>query len=209
MTTQPDRIENVEQLDNLLSEPTSHAIDTLAKLDGDLIVLGVGGKMGPTLARMARRAADSAGSKRRVIGVARFSDARLESLLQMHGIETIRCDLLRADQFARLPDVPNVIAMFGMKFGSTGEGARTWAMNTLLPALVCDKYRKSRIVAFSTGNVYGLTPIARTGSLETDPLQGSGDYAISCIGRERIYEYCSRTHGIPMALLRLNYATEM
>ncbi len=205
----PSRIDNVAHLDDLLSEPTPHAIDTLAKLDGDLILLGVGGKMGPTLARMARRASDQAGSKRRIIGAARFSDPRLEAHLQAHGVETIRCDLLHAGQLASLPEAPNVIAMFGMKFGSTGEEARTWAMNALLPARVCEKYRQSRIVAFSTGNVYGMAPITRGGSLETDILNGSGDYAMSCIGRERIYEYCSRTHAIPMALLRLNYATEM
>ena len=203
------RIENVEELDTLLSEPTPHAIETLARLDGDILILGVAGKMGPTLARMARRASDLAGSRRRIIGVARFSEARLEGQLHAWGVETIRCDLLDRTQLANLPDMPNVIAMFGMKFGATGQEARTWAMNCLAPALVCDKYRKARVVAFSTGNVYGLTPVARGGSLESDPLNACGDYAMSCVGRERIYEFGSRIHGIPMALLRLNYATEM
>lgn len=203
------RIESPDHLDTLLSEPTPHAIGTLAQLDGDLLLLGVAGKMGPTLARMARRASEQAGLKRRILGAARFSDARLEAQLQAHGVETFRCDLLDPDQLAKLPDVPNVIAMFGMKFGSTGQEARTWAMNCLAPAMVCAKYRKARIVAFSTGNVYGLAPVARGGSLETDLLQAVGDYAMSCVGRERIYDYCSRTYGIPMALLRLNYATEM
>lgn len=203
------RIENVEHLEELLSEPTPHAVETMAKLDGDLMLLGVGGKMGPTLARMARRAADQAGKARRIIGVARFSDARVESRLQHFGIETIRCDLLDEDQLGRLPDVSNVIAMFGMKFGSTGQEARTWAMNCLAPALVCRKFRTSRIVAFSTGNVYGLTPVSGGGSRESDALKGEGDYAMSCIGRERIYEYCSHTWQIPMAVLRLNYAVEM
>lgn len=203
------RIENVEQLDTLLSEPTQDAIETLAKLDGDILLLGVAGKMGPTLARMVRHAADAVGVKRRVIGAARFSDARLESQLQAWGIETMRCDLLDPGQIAQLPEAANVIAMFGMKFGSTGQEARTWAINCLAPALVCDRFRKARIVAFSTGNVYGLTPVARGGSLESDPLNASGEYAMSCVGRERIYEYASRTYGIPMAILRLNYATEM
>lgn len=203
------RIENTDHLDTLLSEPTPHAIETLAKLDGDLILLGVAGKMGPTLARMARRASEHAGKRRRILGVARFSDDRFEGLLQAAGVETLRCDLLDPVQVAALPEAPNVIAMFGMKFGSTGQEARTWGMNCLAPAIVCEKYRQSRIVAFSTGNVYGLTPVARGGSRETDPLNAGGDYAMSCVGRERIYEYCSRTHGIPMALLRLNYATEM
>jgi nucleoside-diphosphate-sugar epimerase len=165
--------------------------------------------MGPTLARMVRRATEIAGGKRRIIGVARFSDTLLEGQLQAWGVETVRCDLLDPGQIAQLPDAANVIAMFGMKFGSTGQEARTWAINCLAPALVCDRFRKSRIVAFSTGNAYGLTPVARGGSLESDPLNASGEYAMSCVGRERIYEYASRTHGIPMAILRLNYATEM
>jgi nucleoside-diphosphate-sugar epimerase len=203
------RIDDLAHLEYLLSEPTPHAIETLARIDGDIVLLGVGGKMGPTLARMARRATDEAGGKRRIIGVARFSDAKIEQELQTFGVETVRCDLLDAEQLAKLPDAPNVIAMFGMKFGSTGQEARTWAMNCLLPALVCQKYRQSRIVAFSTGNVYGLTPVVHGGSLESDAMQASGDYAMSCIGRERIYEYCSLTYQIPMAILRLNYATEM
>jgi hypothetical protein len=203
------RIENTEHLETLLSEPTDQAVDTLARLDGDLMLLGASGKMGPTLARMARLASDRAGVRRRIFGVARFSDARLEGQLQSHGIETMRCDLLDPAQLARLPDAPNVVAMFGMKFGSTGQEARTWAVNCLLPAMVCDKFRQARIVAFSTGNVYGMTPVALAGAVETDALKAAGDYAMSCVGRERIYEYCSRTHKIPLALLRLNYATEM
>lgn len=205
----PERIDNVKHLEDLLSEPTPHAIGALERLDGDVVILGVGGKMGPTLARMTRRALDEKGGKQRVIGVARFSDRTLEAQLQSHGVETIRCDLLDSDQLARLPDAPNVIAMFGIKFGSTGQEARTWAMNCLVPGFVCQRYRRSRIVAFSTGNVYGLTPIARGGSLESDALAGAGEYAMSCIGRERVYEHMSRTYEIPMALLRLNYAVEM
>jgi nucleoside-diphosphate-sugar epimerase len=205
----PERIDNVETLDDLLSEPTAHAVDTLAHLDGDLMLLGVAGKMGPTLALMARRASHEAGVPRRIIGVARFSEPRLEGELQALGIDTIRCDLLDPAQLAQLPDAPNVIAMFGMKFGATGQEARTWALNCLVPALVCQKFRHSRIVAFSTGNVYGLTPVARGGSLETDPLKPVGEYAMSCVGRERLYEHGSRTYGIPLAILRLNYAVEM
>jgi nucleoside-diphosphate-sugar epimerase len=204
-----ERIETTARLEELLSEPTRQVIDTLARLDGDLLILGVGGKMGPTLARMARRAFDHAGQGRRVIGVARFSQPSLQSHLEEHGIETIRCDLLDPRQLNDLPDVANVIAMFGMKFGSTGQEARTWAMNCWLPGAVCQKFRKSRIVAFSTGNVYGLAPVAQGGSVETDPLRGEGDYAMSCIGRERIYEHFSREYAIPMAILRLNYANEL
>jgi nucleoside-diphosphate-sugar epimerase len=204
-----DRIENIAHLEELLSEPTEQAIEVLSRLNGDLILLGVGGKMGPTLARMARRASDQAGVRRRVIGVARFSDARLEGALQAHGVETIRCDLLDATAVASLPDVPNVVSMVGMKFGSTGQEALTWAMNCWLPGVICQKFRRSRVVAFSTGNVYGLTSVAQGGSVESDPPNPVGDYAMSCLGRERIFEHFSRTLQIPMVLLRLNYATEM
>jgi hypothetical protein len=204
-----DKIADTEQLEDLLSEPSEAAIETLGRLDGDLILLGVGGKMGPTLAWMARRASDRAGVRRRVIGVARFSDTRLEARLQRWGVETVRCDLLNPLQLGRLPDVPNVVFMTGMKFGSTGQEALTWAMNSWLPGLVCQKFRRSRIAAFSTGNVYGLTPVSLGGSVETDTLHAVGDYAMSCVGRERIFEHFSRSEAIPMTLLRLNYATEM
>jgi len=205
----PDRIENVEQLEELLSEPTVGAIESMGQLQGDLIILGVGGKMGPTLARMARRASDAAGVRRRVIGVARFSSPGVESQLHKHAIETVRCDLADADKLDELPDVPNVIFMTGMKFGSTGNEAMTWMMNVYLPGMVCQKFAKSRIVALSTGNVYGLSPVVHGGSVETDPLRPVGEYAITAVGRERIFEHFSRQYGIPMALLRLNYANEL
>jgi len=204
-----ERIESVKQLEEMLSEPTPAVVETLARLDGDLMILGVGGKMGPTLARMARRASDLAGVRRRVIGVARFSSSDLESCLRRQGIETIRCDLLDAAQLDSLPSVPNVVFMAGMKFGSTGQESLTWAMNCFLPGQVARRFRKSRIVAFSTGNVYGLSPAVRGGSVETDPLNPVGEYAQSCVGRERILEHQSRTLAIPMAILRLNYAVEM
>jgi nucleoside-diphosphate-sugar epimerase len=205
----PATIQCVDQLDDLLSDPTQAAIDAMARLDGDLLVLGVGGKMGPTLARMARRAFDAAGLRHRVIGVSRFSGGGLEAWLNRHGVETLRCDLLDPEQLQRLPDAPNVVFMTGMKFGSTGQEALTWAMNTHLPALVCQRFRRSRIVAFSTGNVYGLSPVTLGGSVESDPLLPVGEYAMSCVGRERMFEHFSRMFGIPMALLRLNYATEL
>ena len=205
----PERIENVEHLEELLSEPTDGVIDTLARLPGDLIVLGVGGKMGPTLARMARRASDAAGTRRRVIGVSRFSDGGLEERLHAHGIETVRCDLLDQGQLDRLPEVPNVVYMTGMKFGAAGQQARTWAMNCYLPGMVCSKFRRSRIVAFSTGNVYPLTPAQHGGSREGDALGPVGEYAMTSVGRERICEHFSRMLTLPLALLRLNYATEL
>lgn len=204
-----NRIDNVEHLDDLLSEPTDAAVQALGTLDGDLIVLGVAGKMGPTLARMAVRASERAGVRRRVIGVARFSEPGIEARLQAQSIETIRCDLLDPSQLDALPEAPNIVFMTGMKFGATGQEGRTWAMNCWLPGMVCRKYRRSRIVAFSTGNVYGLTPLALGGSVEEDPLRPVGEYAQSCVGRERLFEHFSRTNDIPTSLLRLNYATEM
>jgi dTDP-4-dehydrorhamnose reductase len=204
-----DRIDNVEHLENLLSEPTEAAVRAMGDRDGDLIVLGVAGKMGPSLARMALRASERAGVRRRVIGVARFSEAGIETRLRAYGVETIRCDLLDPSQFDALPDAPNVVFMTGMKFGATGQEGRTWAMNCWLPGMVCRKYCLSRIVAFSTGNVYGLTPVALGGSVESDPLRPVGEYAQSCMGRERLFDYFSGTNEIPMSLLRLNYATEM
>jgi nucleoside-diphosphate-sugar epimerase len=208
-TRLPDRVESVEHLEDLLSEPTPGVVETLARLVGDLLILGVGGKMGPTLARMARRASDMAGIRRRIIGVSRFSSGDLETQLQRHGIETIRCDLLNVSQLERLPDAPNVLFMVGMKFGSTGREALTWVMNCLLPGEVAHRICCSRIVAFSTGNVYGLSPVYLGGSVETDALHPVGEYAQSCVGRERVLEHHSRTLGIPLAILRLNYATEL
>jgi nucleoside-diphosphate-sugar epimerase len=205
----PSTLRDEAHLEELLSEPSPGAIEALAKLDGDMIFLGVGGKMGPTLARTARRAFDAGGMRRRVYGAARFSQSDLPESLERHGIEPLRCDLLDPGQVERLPDVPNVVAMSGMKFGSTGQEALTWAMNVHVPAVICQKYRRSRIVAFSTGNVYGMSPVKRGGSLESDPVQAVGEYCQSAVGRERMYEHFSRTWQIPMALLRLNYATEM
>jgi nucleoside-diphosphate-sugar epimerase len=205
----PTSIRDVHHLEQLLSEPSAAAIDAMRRVDGDVVVLGVAGKMGPTLARMARRALDAAGVSSRVIGVARFSDPERQRGLEQDGIETMRCDLLDEESLTRLPDAQNVIFMAGRKFGSTGDESYTWAMNTYLPALICRRYRTSRIVAFSTGNVYGLTPKGRGGSREEDPPAPVGEYAISCLGRERLFEYFSRAHGLSAAILRLNYATEM
>ncbi len=205
----PAAIENVEQLERLLSEPSAAVIETFSRVDGDVLLLGVGGKMGPTLARMAKRASDAAGKPRRVIGVARFSTAGLEAQLHAHGVETIRCDLLEEAQVEQLPEAPNVVFMAGMKFGATGNLGLTWAMNSYLPAVISRKFRRSKIVAFSTGNVYGPAPVASGGSRESDPPNPVGEYAMSCLGRERMFEHFSRALSIPMALIRLNYACEL
>ena len=201
----PDTIADIDTLETLLSEPPASLVETMKTIEGDVVILGVAGKMGPTLARMAKRASDLAappggGGRRRVIGVARFSDASQEAALQAHGIETVRADLLDEAALDRLPDAPNVIFMAGRKFGSTGGESLTWAMNVHLPALVCRRYATSRIVVFSTGNVYGLTPTraAAGGSgREPMPLRPVGEYAMSCLGRERMFEHFSVTRGTP------------
>jgi nucleoside-diphosphate-sugar epimerase len=200
--------ETEEQLDDRLSEPTPEVVNTLARLKGDILVLGVGGKMGLSLARMARRASDAAGAGRRVIGVSRFSSGG-EDAFAVHGIETIRCNLLDRNAIDRLPDAPNVIFLAGTKFGTTTDTATTWATNSYLPGMVADKYRSSRIVAFSTGNVYGLTSVAGGGSTEDSDLRPVGEYAMSCLGRERIFEYFSRSAGSPVVIFRLNYACDL
>ena len=207
--TYPDKIANIDQLEELLSRPPAYLIEIFERLPGDVIILGVAGKMGPTLARMAKRASDAAGSTRKIIGVARFSKPEQQPSLEMHGVETIKCDLLDQKQLDALPDAPNVIYMPAMKFGSTGQEALTWAMNTYLAGMCAQRYARSRIVAFSTGNVYGLNPVILGGALENADLDPRGDYAQSCLGRERMFEHFSRVNKTPTALIRLNYATEM
>lgn len=205
----PERIESVEQLDEVLSAPTPGVVEAMERLEGDLIVLGAAGKMGPTLTRMAKRASDEAGVKRRVTAVSRFSNPEVREALEAWGVETIACDLLDDAALQALPDAPNVVYMAGMKFGSTGNEPLTWAMNVYLPGRVAEKYRASRIAAFSTGNIYGLTPAVQGGSLETGALDPHGDYAQSCLGRERMFDHFSRVNGTPTTLIRLNYACEL
>lgn len=208
-TALPRSIADVQALEDLLSEPPDYLVNSMRDLKGDLLVLGVAGKMGPTLARMARRAFDRAGLNRHVIGVARFSDARQRAALEACGVETVRADLLSDADVARLPDAANVVYMAGRKFGSTGLESLTWAMNSYVPALVAERFARSRIAAFSTGNIYGLTTAGRGGSHEHDPPRPAGEYAMSCLARERMFEYFSETLGTPAVILRLNYAVEM
>jgi nucleoside-diphosphate-sugar epimerase len=202
-------ISSERQLDDLLSQPGEADARALAALEGDLLILGVAGKMGPSLARRAVRACDAAGVRKRVIGVARFSDPAVEGQLREWGVETIARDLLEPGVLARLPDAPNVIHMAARKFGSTGNEGLTWAMNTFLPGLVAERYRHSRIVAFSSGNVYPLTQVADGGPTESSPTAPVGEYAQSVLGRERMFEYQSLRYGTPVALLRLNYAIDL
>ncbi len=203
------RIQTEAELEERLSRPDDATTSAMAALDGDLLILGVGGKMGPSLARLARRAADQGGVKKRVIAVASFTNNKLPSELASEGIETIACDLLEPGKLAQLPEIPNVIFMAARKFGTAGGEHLTWAMNTYLPGLVAERYRNSRIVAFSTGNVYHLRKLAEGGASENTPVGPFGEYAQSALGRERMFEYGSARWGTPVAILRLNYAVEL
>jgi len=206
----PAGFSNVDALEEVMTRPSQSLIDDLNALDGDIIVLGVGGKMGPTLARMAKRAAPS----KRVLGVARFSDPQVAAQLKQVGVEPVSCDLLDRAAIARLPGradgVSNVVFMAGHKFGATGNPAFTWAMNVAVPWMVAEHYRDCRIVAFSTACVYPFFPTAGPGASESEPaIPPPGDYAASCVGRERMFEHGSQRWGTPGRLVRLSYAIDM
>jgi nucleoside-diphosphate-sugar epimerase len=202
----PDHFDDATQLEDVLSRPSEALIEDLAKAPGAIMVLGVGGKMGPTLARMAKRADPD----RRVIGVARFSEPGLREHLQGHGVECIAADLLEREALAALPEAPNVVFMAGRKFGSTGNEALTWAMNGHVPALVAERFARSRIVVFSTACVYPFVETGGAGAIESfSPLSPIGEYANSCVARERMFEYFSQRHRTPGRLLRLSYAIDM
>ena len=201
---------NERELDELLATPRDATVEALRRCPGDVVVLGAGGKMGPTLSRMLRASASRAtaddGIARRVIAVSRFSSAQAEQALREAGLETARCDLADRHAVSRLPDVPNVFFLAGQKFGTRDAPAATWGANTVVPGIVADRYRGARIVAFSTGNVYPLVPVASGGARESDPVGPVGEYANSCLGRERVLEYYSERHGTRIAIIRLNYA---
>jgi nucleoside-diphosphate-sugar epimerase len=203
--TLPDIIPDVASLDDLLCRPSQALIDDLTKVDGDILILGVAGKMGPTLAGLAKAALPD----RRVIGVARFSDPGTKAWLQARDIETIHCDLLDEAAIQSLPKAPNVVFMAGRKFGAEGDLSLTWAMNAHVPALVAQAFAGSRIVAFSTGCVYPFVPVNGNGANETLAPDPPGEYAQSCVGRERMFEYFSRQFSTPGRLFRLNYAIDM
>jgi nucleoside-diphosphate-sugar epimerase len=202
----PPRFADVEALEDFMSAPGPALAADLARAPGDLMVLGVGGKMGPTLARMAKRA-DPA---RRVIGVARFSEPGLRERLERHGVECIACDLLDRTALERLPSAPNVVYMAGYKFGAAGSPALTWAMNTGVPLMVAEAFRASRIVAFSTICVYPYADTSGRGATEATPAEPpAGDYAWSCVGREQMFLHGSQRWGTPGRLVRLSYAIDM
>ena len=201
----PDTIPDIAALDDLLCRPSQALIDDLRTVDGDIMILGVAGKMGPTLAGLAKAALPH----RRIIGVARFSDAGAKAWLEARGIETLNCDLLDEAAIKALPKVKNIVFMAGRKFGAEGDPSLTWAMNALVPALVAQAFAQSRIVAFSTGCVYPFVPVNGNGADENLAPNPPGEYAQSCVGRERIFEYFSRQFATPGRLLRLNYAIDM
>jgi nucleoside-diphosphate-sugar epimerase len=202
----PDRFASVAALEDFLSEPTPELAGDLARVDGDILILGVAGKMGPTLARMAKRAAPD----KRIVGVARFSDAATRARLEQAGIDTMQCDLLDRHAVEALPRLDNVVYMAAMKFGASGDPALTWAMNVHVPAIVAEAFAASRIVAFSTGCVYPFVPVDGGGATEeVPPVPPPGDYANSCAGRERMFQHFSARLGTAGRIVRLNYAIDM
>ncbi len=203
--TLPGRIEDVAHLEDLLSTPTQALVDDMAALDGDIMILGVGGKVGPTLAMMAKRAAPG----KRVIGVARFSDAGVRKRLEEAGVQCLSCDLLQRDQLATLPDAANIVYMAGRKFGTAGAEPFTWAMNVVVPTHVGERFRDCRIVAFSTLCVYPFADTRGSGCDEQDPALPFGEYPNSCVGRERVFQYFSELNRCPGRLIRLNYAIDL
>ncbi|MEJ1238351.1 NAD-dependent epimerase/dehydratase family protein [Chryseolinea sp. T2] len=192
-----------------LLEPTQSLIESIARLDGDIVILGVGGKMGPSLAKLAKRAVDIAGVQKNIIGVARFSEPGLKDELEQEGITTFTADLLNDSDLQRLPNARNVLYLAGTKFGTTGKESFTWAMNTYLPGRVAEKYKESRIVVFSTGNVYPLVSTESSGANEEQAPLPLGEYAQSCLGRERVFQYFSQQHQTPILIYRLNYANDV
>ena len=204
--TLPARFDSVDAVEDFMTAPSDALVADLARTPGDILVLGVGGKMGPTLARLAKRAAPS----KRVMGVARFSEPGVREALVKAGVEPISADLLDRAQLEALPKAANVVFMAGRKFGATGDVPLTWAMNVQVPAMVAEVFRDSRIVAFSTGCVYPFVPVESGGATEdVPPVPPPGDYATSCVGRERMFEFFSNKHGTPGRLFRLNYAIDM
>ena len=202
----PARLEDVAALEEVLTRPSAALVADLAAVEGDVLVLGAGGKMGPTLCRLAKRAAPD----KRVLAVARFSAPGLRDALAQHGVESLACDLLDREAVGRLPEVANAVFMAGFKFGATGREALTWAMNALVPAHVAERFCRSRIVAMSTGCVYPFVRVADGGPTEAvPPGPPPGEYAWSCLARERMFEHGSQVHGTAGRLIRLNYAIDM
>ena len=205
----PVAIEDEAHLEDLLSRPSAADVAFAQTVTDDVLVLGAGGKMGPSLARRVRRAFAVAGMARRVIAVSRFSEPGVAAALEKDGIEAVACDLLDPDQVARLPRAGNVLYLAGRKFGSSDRPDLTWAHNTIVPMYVARRMQGARIVVFSSGNVYAPVPVSSAGATEADEPGPVGEYAQSCLGRERVFEHFSRAHGTPCLLFRLFYAVDL
>lgn len=204
-----DPIATEEDLDDFLTRPRPELISFIKTLHSPLVILGAGGKMGPTLAVLARRAAEAAGHPLDVIAVSRFSDGGSRRWLEGRDVKTLSLDLMNRAAVARLPDADHVVYLVGLKFGTAQDPARTWAVNTLVPAYVAERYLRAAIVALSTGNVYPLTTVDGPGSMESDPLTPVGEYANAAVARERLFEYFAGKNATPLVLVRLNYAVEL
>lgn len=207
--TLPKFIRTDAELDEVLSRPRPELVKFIRSVSSPLVVLGAGGKMGPTLAVLAKRAATMAGHRLEVIAVSRFSDTAARRWLEGQDVKTIHADLLERGRVRRLPDSANIVYLAGLKFGTKQDPAGTWAVNTLVPAHVAERYAKSRIVALSTGNVYPLVKVRSGGAGEKHALTPLGEYANAAVARERLFEYFARKHGTPVALMRLSYAVEL
>jgi nucleoside-diphosphate-sugar epimerase len=207
--TLPDRIETEAELEDILAEPSQTDLDCIAHLDGDVMIVGAGGKMGPSLARRIRRARIRTGTRGRVLAVSRFSSATARAALDAEGIHTLACDLLDAPQIEALPQTPSVLFLAGRKFGTLDRTDLTWMTNTVVPARVVEHFRESRIVVFSTGNVYPMVDVSGPACTEDTPPAPVGEYAQSCLGRERVVEFVSREHGQRTLIFRLNYAVDL
>ncbi len=199
---------NLIELEEQILAPTKALIADIKNISGDIMILGIGGKMGPSMGILALHAIKKAGVNKRVIGVSRFSEPKVREKLEDLGIETISCDVLNNDELKKLPQVPNIIFLVGHKFGTTGNEDFTWAMNTYVPALVAEHFKNSKIVAFSSGNVLPFVPVTAGGASEELAPEPIGEYAQSCLGRERIFQYFSKKNKTEMLIYRLNYAVD-
>lgn len=198
-----------EKLNELLTTPSDALIEDIKKIKGDIMVLGAGGKMGPTLCVLAKNACRAAGIDKKIYAVSRGSDPIATELMKNNGIEVIAMDLLDKEKLYALPEVENVIFMAGKKFGTNGNEWQTWSMNSVLPAFVGDKFKHSNIVVFSSGNIYPIVPLSQGGCKESDSVGPNGEYAMSCLARERSFEYAANTYGTNVFIYRLNFAVDL
>ena len=205
----PDIIDNEQQLEDVLTRPSDALVESFRDFSGTVAILGIGGKMGFTVGVRLRRALDAAGCSARVVGVSRFSDPQARRALEDAGLETVQADLLDPDHAPSLPDADRVMYMAGLKFGTTGNEAATWAMNTLPPESVCRRYAGKTIVAYSTGAVYDMVPVSSGGAVENQPLEPRGEYANAAVGRERVFEWASSRYNAPVCQIRLFYANDL